>query len=113
MKPKQQQIKTVQDRFCITLPVALANQVRKIAKRENISISFFARQAIEEKLKQMEPFFFHENEKKLSLRERRAFMDLPIEERRKIMAEQAEEILFSYEQDSEWKELQRGDIVEY
>jgi hypothetical protein len=40
-------------------------------------------------------------------------MDLPIEERRKIMAEQAEKMAQYYEQNQEWKELQGGDIIEY
>jgi len=112
MKQKQQQqIKTTQDRFSITLPVTLANQVRKIVKQQNISISFFARQAIEEKLKQMN--HFPEKEKEFTLEDRRAFMDLPLEEQRKIMAEQAEKMVRCYEQDQEWKELQGGDIVEY
>jgi len=48
----------------------------------------------------------------LSLVERRAFMKLPIEERRRILAEQAEQMATHYEQDPEWKELQGGDIVE-
>lgn len=54
-----------------------------------------------------------EMEQPRSLIERRAFMKLPIEERRRIMAEQAEKAAQYYEQDSEWKELQGGDIVEY
>ncbi|MBC8232958.1 ribbon-helix-helix protein, CopG family [bacterium] len=110
MKQRQQQIKTAQDRFSITLPVTLARQVREIVKRENISLSFFARQAIEEKLKQMNHF---SEVQELTLDDRRAFMDLPIEERRKIMAEQAEKMAQYYEQDQKWKELQGGDIVEY
>ncbi|MBI4641978.1 MAG: hypothetical protein HY731_14910 [Candidatus Tectomicrobia bacterium] len=52
-------------------------------------------------------------EQPLSLIERRAFMKLPLEERRRILAEQAEKMAAYYEQDSEWKELQAGDIVEY
>lgn len=49
----------------------------------------------------------------LSLVERRAFMKLPLEERRKILAEQMEKMMDHYKQDSEWKELQAGDLVEY
>jgi predicted component of type VI protein secretion system len=47
------------------------------------------------------------------LEHRRAFLQLPIAERRRILAEQADAIAFHYEQDSEWRELQAGDIVEY
>ena len=49
----------------------------------------------------------------LSLIERRAFMKLPLEERRKLLAEQAEKMMDHYKRDSEWKELQAGDLVEY
>ena len=48
-----------------------------------------------------------------SLIERRAFMRLPLEERRKLLAEQAEKMRDHYKRDSEWKELQAGDLVEY
>lgn len=54
-----------------------------------------------------------EMEEPLSLIRRRAFMKLSKEERRRIMAEQAEKMAQYYEQDQEWKELQGGDIIEY
>jgi len=54
-----------------------------------------------------------EMEQPRSLIERRAFLKLPIEERRRIMAEQAEKAAQYYEQDTEWREFQGGDIVEY
>ncbi len=54
-----------------------------------------------------------EGEAPLSLIERRAFMKLPLEERRRILSEQAEKMAPHYEQDREWKELQAGDLVEY
>ncbi len=40
-----------------------------------------------------------------SLASRRAFMRLTLEERRRILEQQAEEMLSHYQQDSEWKEL--------
>ncbi len=49
----------------------------------------------------------------LSLSDRRAFLKLPIEERRRILTEQAEEMAAHYQQDSEWRELQAGDIIDY
>ena len=39
---------------------------------------------------------------------RREFMKLPIEERRRILAEQAEVMLSHYQDDREWQELQRS-----
>jgi hypothetical protein len=48
------------------------------------------------------------------LEERRAFMKLPLEERRKILAQEAEEAAEHYQEDyKEWNDLQGGDIVEY
>lgn len=49
----------------------------------------------------------------LSLEQRRIFMKLPIEERRRILQKQAEAMATHYQQDAEWRELQAGDLVEY
>lgn len=52
----------------------------------------------------------------LTLADRRAFMKLPIEERRRILAEQAEAMVDEYELESNRRERelwQGGDIVEY
>lgn len=49
----------------------------------------------------------------LSLAQRRAFMQLPLEERRRLLAKQAEEMLEHYQKSTQWRELQTGDIVEY
>ena len=55
-------------------------------------------------------------ETRLSLIERREFLKLPIEERRRILAQQAEQMVEHYEQESERLERelwQGGDIIEY
>ncbi|MEH2122302.1 hypothetical protein [Nostoc sp.] len=44
---------------------------------------------------------------------RREFMKLSLEERRCILAAQAELMLLHYEQDREWQELQTGDLIDY
>jgi hypothetical protein len=44
----------------------------------------------------------------VSLVERRAFMKLPLVDRRKIMARQAKEIAVYYEKDVSWKDLETG-----
>lgn len=52
----------------------------------------------------------------LTLAERLAFMQLPIEDRRKLLAEQAEAMVAEYELESnrfERELWQGGDIVEY
>lgn len=45
--------------------------------------------------------------------ERRSFMKLPLEERRRVLAEQAEKLSAHYAQDFEWREMEAGDLVEY
>ncbi|QOV22097.1 hypothetical protein [Anabaenopsis elenkinii] len=44
---------------------------------------------------------------------RREFMKLPLEERRRILAEQAELMLMHYQHNQEWQELQTGDLIDY
>lgn len=44
---------------------------------------------------------------------RREFMKLSLEERRRILAEQAEQMLIHYQQDKEWQELEIGDLLDY
>jgi hypothetical protein len=52
----------------------------------------------------------------ISLEERRAFLQLPLEERRRRLAQQADETISLYEDDAATKERiewQGGDVVEY
>ncbi|WP_036833185.1 MULTISPECIES: hypothetical protein [Planktothrix] len=44
---------------------------------------------------------------------RREFMQLPLEERRNILAKQAEAMLSHYQEDREWQELEAGDLIDY
>ncbi|MEG3923531.1 MULTISPECIES: hypothetical protein [unclassified Microcoleus] len=44
---------------------------------------------------------------------RREFMQLPLEERRNILAKQAEVMLQHYQQDREGQELEAGDLIDY
>lgn len=44
---------------------------------------------------------------------RRAFLRLPMVERRRILAEQAAEMEPHYGEDHSWRAIQDGDIVEY
>ncbi|MBE9119256.1 hypothetical protein IQ269_00150 [Tychonema sp. LEGE 07199] len=43
---------------------------------------------------------------------RREFMQLPLEERRNILAKQAEAMLPHYQEDREWQELKAGDLID-
>jgi hypothetical protein len=44
---------------------------------------------------------------------RRSLLKMPLEQRRQILAQQAEKMVEHYQQNPEWKELGAGDIVEY
>lgn len=48
-----------------------------------------------------------------SLKQRLAFLKLPMTERGNILESQADIMLSHYQQDSEWQELMAGDIIEY
>jgi hypothetical protein len=57
-----------------------------------------------------------QTEDALTLEQRRAFMKLPLEERRKILAQQAEQMVQYYEaepEQAEREQWQGGDVVEY
>lgn len=47
------------------------------------------------------------------LSERRKFLQLPKAEKHRILSEQAEEMADFYERDQEWREWERGPVVEY
>lgn len=44
---------------------------------------------------------------------RRAFLKLPIEERRRILEQQATQALRHYEQDQSWRNVQDGEVLDY
>jgi hypothetical protein len=50
--------------------------------------------------------------KPLTLAERRAFLQLPLETQQHILAEQANRAIEHYEQDTQWQEFLAGDILE-
>ena len=52
-------------------------------------------------------------EEPLTLIERRAFMKLPLEERRRILSEHAEKLKSHYLEGADRGDLQSGDFVEY
>ncbi|HEB87023.1 MAG TPA: helix-turn-helix domain-containing protein [Gammaproteobacteria bacterium] len=53
-----------------------------------------------------------ENDDSLDLIKRRAFLNLPLEERRKVMRSQAGALSKEYESDFEWRDWEGGDIVD-
>lgn len=54
-----------------------------------------------------------ETEPPTSLVERRAFMRLPLEERRRILLDQEQALKQHYDQDRQWRDLEAGDFVDY
>jgi hypothetical protein len=49
----------------------------------------------------------------LTIEQRLDFLRFSIAERRQILESQAEEMLAHYQQETDWKELMAGDIIEY
>ena len=49
----------------------------------------------------------------LTLIDRRAFLKLPMDLRRDLLEKQAKQVADYYQHDSEWRELEMGDLVEY
>ncbi len=54
-----------------------------------------------------------EEEQSLTLEQRLDFLKLPIAERRQILEGQAEEMIAHYQQETDWKDLMAGDIIDY
>ena len=44
---------------------------------------------------------------------RRSLLKMPLEQRRQILAQQADQMAEHYQQNPEWKEIGVGDILEY
>jgi hypothetical protein len=57
--------------------------------------------------------YSHEVSQELTLEQRIAFLNLPISERRRILEEQAELMIAHYQENTEWKELMLGDVIDY
>jgi Zn-dependent peptidase ImmA (M78 family)/DNA-binding XRE family transcriptional regulator len=66
-----------------------------------------------EEAKQMSSEIEIETATPLSLIQRRAFFQMPLAERQKMLAAQAEKMVEHYETDPDWKDLGSTDIVEY
>lgn len=49
----------------------------------------------------------------LTLSQRQEFLNLPIEERRRILEQQADRIQHHYQEDIQWREWLEGDIIDY
>ncbi|MBD2305644.1 hypothetical protein H6G17_08950 [Chroococcidiopsis sp. FACHB-1243] len=49
----------------------------------------------------------------LSINQRRAFMKLSLEERRQLLAQQAQAMQQHYQQDEQWRQLETGDFCDY
>ncbi|MEA5536046.1 hypothetical protein [Crocosphaera sp. XPORK-15E] len=48
----------------------------------------------------------------LTLEQRRAFLKLPLSERRRILSQQAADLEAHYQQNTDWKEFLAGDIID-
>jgi hypothetical protein len=52
------------------------------------------------------------DETSLSIEKRRAFLKLPMVERRRILQDQAENPMTHYQANTKWQDLQVGDLIE-
>ncbi len=89
------------------LPYEKPTWTRRTALRllaEGVINQQYAEKVLGEKIELVQP---------ASLVQRRAFLKLPIEQRRQILAEQAKRMTEYYEEASEWQNLGGGDIIEY
>lgn len=74
-------------------------KLRSLSRREKLQI-----------IQELAGDLAQEESKRLS---RSEVIKLSMEKRRQILREQADAIVSHYEQDTEWRELETGDIVEY
>jgi hypothetical protein len=96
------------EKYTILLEPELAEWAKQQPGGLSAQVRRFLRAAYAQEAVQKPP-----TEQPLTLEERRAFLRLPLAERRRILAEQAERLEAHYEEDTEWREFQGGDIVEY
>ncbi len=53
------------------------------------------------------------DDKDLTIQERLAILNLPLEERAEILRESAEKMLSHYQENQEWHDLSGGDLIDY
>ncbi|MGB5596664.1 MAG: hypothetical protein WBM62_21875 [Crocosphaera sp.] len=63
--------------------------------------------------KRYSSFNQQETSQNLTLEQRRAFLKLPLSERRRILSQQAADMENHYQQNTDWKEFLAGDIIDY
>jgi hypothetical protein len=92
---------------------ALLDQVIDLAQQQGRSPNSLVTEAVSDYL-QNHPLLNNSFETNaLSLQQRRAFMKLPLQERRHILQQQAEAMMGHYQQSEEWRDLQAGDLIDY
>ena len=61
----------------------------------------------------MFPIIKQDSDSSLTLIDRRAFLKMPMDLRRNLLKKQAKQMADYYQHDSEWRELEGSDLVEY
>ena len=61
----------------------------------------------------MFPIIKQDSDSSLTLIDRRAFLKLPMDLRRNLLEKQAKQMADYYQHNSEWRELEGGNLVEY
>lgn len=92
---------------------ALLAEVLQLAQQQGRSPEAIVTEAVQLYLHHSSQEVAGSTDQALSPEERLAFMQLPLQERRQILQQQAEEIDTQHEQDYEWHEWQTADLIEY
>jgi hypothetical protein len=87
--------------------------IKGFSIEEKLQIQLLLQQYLREEKNGELTFPENIDELKQQFLSRRELIKLPLEERKKILASQSDLMLEHYQQDTEWQELQMGDLIDY
>jgi hypothetical protein len=90
----------------------LLQQLNELAQQQGQSPEEIITRAVTLYLRSQMPSRTLSETQQISVDRRRAFLKLPMEERRQILQDQAEALMTHYQTDTEWQDLQVGDLIE-
>jgi hypothetical protein len=90
----------------------LLDQVRHLAQQQGRSPDAIITDAVVLYLQNQPETFSDRQNTDLTIEQRRTFMKLPLQERHRMLQAQADAISPHYQQNTEWRELQTGDLIE-
>lgn len=90
----------------------LLQQLNELARQQDQSPEEIITQAVTLYLQSQRQSSTPPETQPLSIDRRRAFLKLQMSERRQILQEQTENLMTHYQTDTEWQDLQVGDLIE-